>query len=438
LGHSDRTVIILIGPMAGKPAFLINRKRIGDRSRMLKIGPAMSRELKLLLLVWLFVGITSGIYDTAFSNYLNEIFHISAQTRGLLELPREFPGFIVAIVSGLLVFLSDVRMFGVAVSLVCLGMFGQSFYQWGGEPQFGWMVFTMIVWSVGTHLFLPLSNSLSIDLAEPGKIGRVLGALNAANTFAAIIGCASIWVVTGWLKFQYSDLFRLGAFFALLAVICAFMMRPPRHQRPKTTFKLVFRKQYSIFYWLSVLYGARKQVFLTFAPWVLIKVYHQPVTQIAKLVLIASSFGVVFKYFLGRLIDRVGERTIIVAESLIMTLVCLGYGFAGYFGLGKATVDLVCLCYILDNMLMAITIARTTYLHKILVTPDDLTPSLSMGVSLDHLVAMTLPALGGLLWNRYGFEYIFLFAALIATLNLLVALGIRTAQPHIAENVAAE
>jgi predicted MFS family arabinose efflux permease len=396
---------------------------------------AMSRELKLLLLVWLFVGITSGIYDTVFSNYLNEVFHISAKTRGFLELPREFPGFIVALVSGLLVFLSDIRLFGVAVSLISLGMFGQSFYQWGGEPQFGWMVFTMIVWSVGTHLFLPLSNSISIDLSKPGKIGRVLGSLNAANTFAAIIGCASIWAVTGWLKLQYSEVFRLGAFFSLLAVICVFMMRPPKRHHPKAKFKLVFRRQYSTFYWFSVLFGARKQVFLTFAPWVLIKVYHQPVTQIAKLVMIASLFGVVFKYCLGRLIDRIGERTVIVVESLVMTLVCLGYGFAGYLGLGKATIYLVYLFYILDNTLMAITIARTTYLHKILVDPDDLTPSLSMGVSLDHLVAMTLPALGGLLWNKYGFEYIFLFAALITGINLMVALGIRDPQPQVQESV---
>ncbi|HYH04773.1 MAG TPA: MFS transporter [Bacillota bacterium] len=392
---------------------------------MLKKWSAMDRQFKLLLLVWLFVGITSGIYDTVFSNYLNEVFHISAKTRGFLELPREFPGFIVALVSGVLVFLSDVRMLGVAVSLVSLGMFGQSFYNWGGEPQFAWMVSSMFIWSIGTHLFLPVSNSLSIDLAKPGQIGKALGVLNAANTMSFIIGCASIWFLKGWLKLEYSAVFQLGAFFALLAVGCSFLMRTPAEHKPKTKFKLVFRKEYSVFYWLSVLYGARKQIFLTFAPWVLIKVYHLPVTAIAQLIFIASIFGIVFKYYLGKLIDRIGERTIIIAESSVMFLVCLGYGFAGNMGLGNWAIYLVYLCYILDNMLMAITIARTTYLHKNLVDPEDLTPSLSMGVSMDHLVAMTLPSLGGLLWNNYGFEYIFLFAALIALLNIGVAWKIK-------------
>jgi predicted MFS family arabinose efflux permease len=396
---------------------------------MLKFWLTMDRQFKLLLLVWLFVGITSGMYDTVFSNYLNDVFHISAQTRGFLELPREFPGFIVAVISGLLVFLSDVRMLVIAISLVSLGMFGQSFYSWGGAPQFGWMVLSMMIWSVGTHLFLPLSNSLSIEVAKPGQIGRALGVLNAANTFSFIVGCASIWAIKGLLRMEYSAVFRLGTFFALLAVICALLMTTSQQPKPKTRFKLIFRKEYSIFYWLSVLYGARKQIFLTFAPWVLIKVYRQPVTVIAQLLFIASVFGTVFKFFLGRLIDRIGERTIVMAESSVMVLVCLGYGFAGYFGLGQATKYLVYLCYIFDNMLMAITIARTTYLHKNLVKPEDLMPSLSMGVSLDHLVAMTLPCLGGILWNKYGYEYIFLFAALIALLNIQVAMRIRPAFP---------
>jgi predicted MFS family arabinose efflux permease len=396
---------------------------------MVKLWLTMERQFKLLLLIWLFVGITSGMYDTVFSNYLNDVFHISAQTRGFLELPREFPGFIVAVISGLLVFLSDARMLVMAISLVALGMFGQSFYSWGGTPQFGWMVLSMVIWSMGTHLFLPLSNSLSIEVAKPGQIGRVLGVLNAANTFSFIVGCASIWVIKGFLKMEYSAVFRLGAFFALLAVICALAMTTSRQPKSRTKFKLIFRKEYSIFYWLSVLYGARKQIFLTFAPWVLIKVYRQPVTVIAQLLFIASVFGTAFKYFLGRLIDRIGERTIIMIESAVMVLVCIGYGFAGHLGLGQNTKYLVYLCYIFDNMLMAVTIARTTYLHKNLIKPEDLTPSLSMGVSLDHLVAMTLPGLGGVFWNKYGYEYIFLFAALIALVNIQVAMRIRPALP---------
>ena len=124
---------------------------------MRKLWSGFNREFKLLILVWLFFGITNGIFDTVFSNYLNDVFHVSAGVRGFLEIPREFPGLIVAIVAGCLVFMVDVRLLGLAISLVALGMFGQSFYNWGGQPQLGWMIGSLLVWSTGTHLFLPLS-----------------------------------------------------------------------------------------------------------------------------------------------------------------------------------------------------------------------------------------------------------------------------------------
>ncbi len=389
---------------------------------MRKLWSGFSREFKLLFLTWLLVGITSGINDTVFSNYLHDIFHVSPEVRGLLELPREFPGFVIAIVSGLLMFMADVRMLGVAVGLTALGMWGQSFYLWHGQPQFAWMVTSMVVWSTGAHLFMPLSSSITLRLSKEGEMGKNLGLLNGAQTAASIIGCLIIWIVMGWLKMDYRLVFTLAAFFGLLGMFCAFAMKiqhHPAHSGMKV--RLLWRKEYALFYWLSILYGARKQVFLTFAPWVIVQVFKQNASVMAALMFIAAVIGIFFKPWLGWLIDRVGERKVITWEAVAFIGVCFGYTVANHIGLGENAIYLVFTCYIVDLLLSSVAMARTTYVHKHLIDSNDLTPTLSMGVSLDHMVAMSIPILGGLLWARFGFESIFITAAFISFANILIA-----------------
>ncbi len=389
---------------------------------MRKWWSGLTGEYKLLVLCWLFFGITSGIYDPIFNNYLNEVFHISARVRGYLEFPREFPGFTVAVISGLLMFMADVRMLATAIGLVSLGLAGQSFSNWGGEPRMTWMVCSMLIWSVGTHLYLPLSSSVSVRLSDKKNVGRSLGLLNGVNTAAYIFGLGLVLLVMGGLKLGYNTMFRMAAFFALLAATSVFAIKAlkrPKENRPR--FRLVFRKEYALFYWLSVLFGARKQVFLTFAPWVLIKIYGQGEGTFVILLLVSSVIGIFFKPWLGRMIDRIGERPILIGEALSLIMVCLVYGFAGHLGLGSLGVYLVYLCYIADQVLFAVSMARTTYLHKQLVHEEDFTPTLSLGVSLDHFVAMSIPALGGLLWEAWGYEAIFVAAAMIAAVNLWTA-----------------
>lgn len=382
----------------------------------------LNREIKLLFLVWLFIGVNIGIQDTIFNNFWNDVFFVSSKTRGYLELPRELPGFLLALISGCLVFLGDLRMMGLAVFLSTIGILGQSFYAWNGEVHFHLAVWCLLLWSTGAHLFLPSSASVSLRLSPKDKIGATLGLMNGAQTGSFIIGCVLIWILMGWLKISYDWVYRVAAFFGAIALVCILLMKIPEGRgHEKFQFKLKFKREYSLFYWLSVLFGARKQVFLTFAPWVIVRVYGQPATVMATLLLISSVVGILFKPWLGRMIDNVGERKILMAESVCFFFICLGYGFSGYLGLGESTVYLIFICYIIDLLLSTVTMARTTYLHKRLVDPNDLTSTLSMGVSLEHIVAMGVPVLGGLLWEALGYESIFIAVAVIAIVNLGVA-----------------
>nr|WP_315989371.1 MFS transporter [Desulforamulus aquiferis] len=292
------------------------------------------------------------------------------------------------------------------------------------SPSFSWLVLWMIIWSIGAHISMPLESSIGVSLSKPGEVGKRLGQLGAVKTAASLVGFLIVWFGFKYMNLSYSTIFALAGLSTFAACVCLLMMEPRKSKTKRH--RLLLKRKYTLFYWLNVLFGARKQIFLTFAPWVLIKVYDQPVTTFAVLGLVGTVTGIGFRALLGRAIDRFGERTIISLESIMLVLVCLGYGFAGNLGLGSLAIWLVYACYVGDQLLFACNMARATYLNKIADSPDDLTPTLSMGLTLDHIVAMTIPFFGGLLWLNMGYQYVFLVAALIALANLFAALSIKT------------
>jgi predicted MFS family arabinose efflux permease len=190
--------------------------------------------------------------------------------------------------------------------------------------------------------------------------------------------------------------------------------------------KFQFRREYKLYYWLTVLYGTRKQLFLTFAPWVLVTVFKQKTEVLATLLTIGGIIGIFFIPMIGKAIDRLGERFIIASEAVLLVFVCLGYGFSKNVFPETTAMFIAFFCYILDQMLMAVTMARATYLQKIAVAPEDVSQTLTMGVSIDHIFSVSIAVLGGLVWLKWGYQYIFLAGAVIAVVNFFSALQIKT------------
>jgi predicted MFS family arabinose efflux permease len=116
-------------------------------------------------------------------------------------------------------------------------------------------------------------------------------------------------------------------------------------------------------------------------------------------------------------------------EAVLLVVICMGYAFAAELVPLSTAVVIIAICYILDNSMSAVEMARSTYVKKIALDPADVMPTLSAGVSFDHVVAMTIPLLGGLLWKSMGYQYVFLAAALIGVINLVLSLQIRTPGP---------
>jgi predicted MFS family arabinose efflux permease len=200
-------------------------------------------------------------------------------------------------------------------------------------------------------------------------------------------------------------------------------MKPDRTQHPSLHLRLY--PEYRLYYVLSILYGSRKQLFLTFAPWVLVSVFRQPTQTIATLLTIGGVVGIVFQPLLGWAVDRLGERTVLMAEAVLLVFVCFGYGYSGVLFSGRTAFLTACACFLLDQMLMSVNMARSTYMKKIAMDPSHIQPSLTMSVSMDHVFSISVALLGGVIWNRFGFQYVFALGALIAALNLAAAWRIR-------------
>jgi len=383
-------------------------------------GARVSRDFLLFLAAGCFAGFSGSIVDSVFNNFLSDTFHLGDLQRTLLEVPRELPGLLVVFISGLFFFLSNRRLAVLANLMMTAGLVLIGFLSRTPAVMLVWL----FLYSTGQHLFIPLSSGLGMELAQEGRHGRVLGNLQGAANLAAIAGSFLVFVGFARLGFTFAASFAIASGGFLAAALCILCMAPHAPVPAGTRFRL--RKEYRLFYLLTVLYGTRKQIFLTFAPWVLVTVFRQEVQVLATLLTAGGVLGIGFKPLLGRMIDRLGERFILAGEAALLVFVCLGYGFARDLFPPPVALGVAMACYVADQLLMSAGMARATYLMKVAVDPRDVTPTLTMGVTIDHVFSITTAVASGFLWSAAGPRAVFAAGALLALANLVAALRVRT------------
>lgn len=374
------------------------------------------RNFNLLLATGFFAGISSGITSTTFNNFLNDVYHLSEASRGIVEFPRELPGALLIFVFAAFSFMSDVRLASLGMVFASLGMFGLGLLSPGFAPMLIWMV----VLNLGTHIGMPLAPSIGMSLSKTEEYGMRLGRYNAYCLAATIIGYIIVLVGFNYLKISYTAAFIIAGFGYLLAAVTYLFMHKPMVKAKKKP-RFVFRKKYTIFYMQSITNGARKQIFLTFAPWVLIKIYHLDTPMFAILGFVVAFASIGTRTIVGRAIDRLGERVVLSTEAILLIILCMGYAFSADIFPVYIAVIISAGCYVIDNSLSAVEMARSTYVRKLADDPDEVLPTLSTGTSFDHVVAMTIPALGGILWAATSYKMVFIAASFIAVANLFLS-----------------
>jgi len=380
-----------------------------------------TKDLKRALLATLFFGAASGIFTATLNNYLAEVHHLGAEARGWLELPRELPGFLIMFVAGaMLTVFRETQMAAAAMLFTALGAIGLGYL----APTHAALVVFIVIWSLGDHIIFAVEGPIGLKLAQGGKEGRRLGQFGGARNLGTILGVGVIFILASTLGDRFSLFYAVAAGSALVAGVLYAGLDVGRGDAPSR--RLVFKKKYRLFYVISALFGIRKQIFLAFGAWVLVEIHGVSVSTIALLYFIAATLGVILRPLLGEVVDWLGERTVLAADELLLLGICLTYAFAGEVFSGKTVLFALYAAYILDIILFALRVARTTYLKKIADDPADITPTISMGITIDHAVAMTLPILSGYIWEAYGFQWVFILAGAIAFVGFFVCLRIRT------------
>jgi predicted MFS family arabinose efflux permease len=348
-------------------------------------------------------------YSAIFNNFIVNDLHINAQQLGAIESFREIPGFLTVVLAAVTVRFRVSRLAAAALTVMGIGMASIA-----GAHSFWYLVFSGMVWSIGFHMYNPLNNGLVLAAAAPSRQGRALGWIGSIGSIGALVGMGLVFLMVLPLGLRYSF---VPAGVMVLAGGGALLFLRDREAEQRV--RLVFRRRYWIYYALTLLDGSRRQIFSTFAVFLLIKVYGLGVYPITALLVLNSIVSSIVTPYVGRLIDRHGER-----PMLVLNYACLSVLFAGYALVHNLPVLGVLYC--VDNALFAFGLGISSYLGRI-APRQDVTPTLAMGSTFNHIAAVGVPLVGGLLWNTAGYEVTFLAGAATCLLSVLVAMAIRAA-----------
>jgi MFS family permease len=379
-----------------------------------------ARDLRLFIFASVLMGLGGCVNASIFNNYLKDVFNLDVARRTFLEFPREMPGFLVSIFVASLAILGEVRIAFIANLAASAGMMALGWI----PSSFALMVSSVFIFSAGQHVFMPLGNAIGMGFAAKGREGSMLGRISSISTIALLCGTL---VLLGLLKFfnlSYRAAFSTGSILYLAAALALLAMSPRKAEgQPR---RMVFKRRYARYYVISVLYGARKQLFITFGPWMLVDLFKQPVQTMTLLFLVISVVGIGAMPLVGKLTDRFGPRAVLGAEALVTIAVCFIYAFAPELLPPGVALLVVSGCYVVDQAANAVSLSRAIYVSQIVADPADLSPTLSIGISIDHIVSMFLPMLGGLAWKsagERGYRWVFLGGAAVAAVNFLVTRG---------------
>jgi predicted MFS family arabinose efflux permease len=350
-------------------------------------------------------------YSAVFNNFIVNDLHINAQQLGAIESFREIPGFLTVVLAAVTVRFRVSRLAAAALTVMGIGMASIA-----GAHSFWYLVLSGMVWSIGFHMYNPLNNGLVLAAAAPSRQGRALGWIGSVGSIGALVGMGLVFLMVPPLGLRYSF---VPAGLMILAGGAALLFLRDREAEQRV--RLVFRRRYWIYYALTLLDGSRRQIFSTFAVFLLIKVYGLGVYPITALLVLNSIVSTIVTPYVGRLIDRHGER-----PMLALNYACLSVLFAGYALVHNLPVLGVLYC--VDNALFAFGLGISSYLGRMAPRPD-VTPTLAMGSTFNHVAAVGVPLVGGLLWNTAGYQVTFLAGAATCLLSVLIALAIRAAPP---------
>lgn len=378
---------------------------------------------KALFLSLLLSAIGFGLYKGVIDNYMAEVVKMGEMDRGITEFFRELPGLLLVLVLAIFYRFSAEKMYKMGMVIMVAGMFLQAFI----SPVKLLVIMAIFFYSLGEHIQLGMKNTLSLEYSKEGAGGQALGYQNSVYQIGNLLGYVAVIALfaaiggTGLFK----PIFVAAAAFMTLAMLAAFRLTG-NSETDSSKRRFYFRKKFSKYYMLEVFYGARKQVFFTFGPYVLILFYGADAGVISLLFAISAIACFLLAPLVGKLIDRVGYKPVMIADTLILVIVCFFYGFAHRIFPMHVAFIVCCVNYILDSVISLASMASNVYVQDISDSKEEMRATISTGISVNHLITIFIALLGGWIWKVLGIETLFIVSAVLGLCNSAYAATIKT------------
>lgn len=374
--------------------------------------PFWRRPISLLFIMAVAMPIAFSVWSALLNNFVIQIADFDGSDIGLLHTVREVPGFLAIGVILIIMFLREQTL-----GLISLALLGVATALTAYFPSVSGLLIITLISSFGFHYFETVNQSLQLQWLPKEKAPQIIGWLVGAGSIATLI--VYLGIIIGWQKLELSFNFiylTSGGLTALIAILCLLFF-PTFKTETKQITKLVLRRRYWLYYALQFLSGARRQIFVVFAGFMMVEKFGFEVHQLTALLLINLAINIFVAPLFGHFIAHFGERRALIIEYLGLVFVFVAYGGIYLFDWG---VVLAAALFVLDHLFFGLRMALKTYFQKI-SAPEDIAPTAAVAFTINHIAAVFLPVLLGLLW-LISPAIVFMVAALLAFLSFTLAL----------------
>lgn len=375
-----------------------------------------------LFLSLLLSAIGFGLYKGVIDNYMAEVVKMQEFDRGLTEFFRELPGLLLVLILAVFYKSSAERMYKIGMLIMVIGMTMQAFI----SPVKLLVIAAIFLYSTGEHIQLGMRNTLSLEYSQEGKGGQALGYQNSIYQIGNLVGYGAIIVAFALVQSSalFNPTFMAAAVCMLLAMLISLRLTG-QSKTDKNKSRFYFRKKFTKYYMLEVFYGARKQVFFTFGPYVLILFYGADAGTISLLFAISAIACFILAPLVGKLIDKVGYKPVMIGDTLILVIVCFFYGYAHHLFDMHTAMIICCVNYVLDSVISLASMASNVYVQNLSDNKDEMRATISTGISVNHFITIFIALLGGWIWKVLGIETLFLISAILGLCNSAYAATIK-------------
>lgn len=366
-----------------------------------------NRPESLLLAMTFIMPLVFSVWMVLLNNFVIEKAAFTGKEIGILQSLREIPGFLAFTVVYLLLFIKEQRLALLSLAITALGVMLTGYF-----PSAIGLYITTIIMSIGFHYFETVSQSLTLQWIDKDNSAHFMGKMLSMKSIASLLAFSSVWLLMEYFDWTYQSVYTLFGGIALMLVLLLVLYFKQFTSPQEQHRKLILRKQYWLFYALTFFSGARRQIFVVFAGFLMVEKFHYSVSEVSSLFLINYVFNWLFAAKIGKLIGRLGERKVLVFEYVGLISLFIAYGLVDNSVVAAAL-------YIIDHLFFALAIAIKTYFQKI-ARPEDIAATAGVSFSINHIAAVVIPALLGIVWT-INHSWVFYIGAGFAVGSLILA-----------------